>query len=461
MVAVPTPLLSISKAFILSHGCSSKLKGFPANYVLISFFLCFIYYLFLLQGKKKGRPAKKEILFRKETLGLSLANPGKQANPQKRRKRDGIVIDGPCNTTQAHSTTYQRAKEVQATLSPLFPSLIKSMLPSHVTGGFWLGLPTKFCQLHMPKVDTIFSLEDESGQLYETKYLTQKAGLSGGWRGFSMAHNLLEMDVLIFHLVQPSKFKVYIIRSQGSDEVDGALGLLKLDECRKQTDEVNGVLDTTEGNDHKNSEMVFGANVSQLDEVENTSEDLVSGIKFSESVVSFKQVNGVENFRIVVNGLVIDSELSQYDRGKYYELCLSQGSFLHEQLFEGLNSKLAAGIISETINIADAIKGSNLTTSPDGFAIWDKTLKAFGTMGMNVGFLLNRLDQLMKLALKLMRYKEVILERDRAEEELKALEAKLVQVKQTINRLDQETDIQRMHPDRLKTMFQQLAHAPW
>lgn len=219
--------------------------------------------------------------------------------------------------------------------------------------------------------------------------------------------------------------------------------------------------DTTEGNDHKNSEMVFGANVSQLDEVENTSEDLVSGIKFSESVASFKQVNGVENFRIVVNGLVIDSELSQYDRGKYYELCLSQGSFLHEQLFEGLNSKLAAGIISETINIADAIKGSNLTTSPDGFVIWDKTLKAFGTMGMNVGFLLNRLDQLMKLALKLKRYKEVILERDRAEEELKALEAKLVQVKQTINRLDQETDIQRVHPDRLKTMFQQLAHAPW
>jgi len=60
----------------------------------------------------------------------------------------------------------------------------------------------------MPKLDTTIALEDETGQLYETKYLAQKAGLSAGWRGFSIAHNLLEMDVLIFHLVQPSKFRV-------------------------------------------------------------------------------------------------------------------------------------------------------------------------------------------------------------------------------------------------------------
>ncbi|KAG4404022.1 hypothetical protein GLYMA_01G244800v4 [Glycine max] len=314
----------------------------------------------------------------------------------------GIVIDAPPCNTQA----YQRAKE---------------------------GLPKKFCNLYMPKLDTTIALEDETGQLYETKYLAQKAGLSAGWRGFSIAHNLLEMDVLIFHLVQPSKFRVYIIRSQESDELDGALVLLKSDGCRKQSD----------------------------DQVENTSEDFDSGIRFSESVVSFKQVTGVENFRIVVNGLVIDSELSKYIRNKYYELCCSQRSFLHDHLLEGLNTKLAAGIISETINIADAIKASNLTTSPDSLVIWDKTLKAFETMGMNVSFLLIRLDQLMKLALKLKRYKEVTLERDHAAEELKALEAKLLEVKQTINRLDQENDIQHMHPERLETMFQELADAPW
>lgn len=66
----------------------------------------------------------------------------------------------------------------------------------------------------------------------------------------------------------------------------------------------------SDANDHKNSGMIFCANVSHPDQVENTSEDFDSGIRFSESVVSFKQVTGVENFRIVVNGLVIDSELS-------------------------------------------------------------------------------------------------------------------------------------------------------
>lgn len=32
----------------------------------------------------------------------------------------------------------ERAEEVQANLSPQFPSFLKLMLKSHVTGGFWL-----------------------------------------------------------------------------------------------------------------------------------------------------------------------------------------------------------------------------------------------------------------------------------------------------------------------------------
>lgn len=182
--------------------------------------------------------------------------------------------------------------------------------------------------------------------------------------------------------------------------------------------------------------MIFNTNVSQSNQPENTSGDFCSevwhGIRFSESVINFKEVTGIENFSITVNGLVIDSALSKYLRTKYYELCCSQRSFLHDHLIEGLNCKLVTGIIAETINIADAIKASKLTTSPDSFFIWDKTLKAFEAMGMNVSFLLIRLDQLMKLALKSKRYKEARLERDHAEEELKTLEAKLVEVKQTI-----------------------------
>ncbi|KAJ0823973.1 putative transcription factor B3-Domain family [Helianthus annuus] len=82
------------------------------------------------------------------------------------------------------------------------------MLPSHVTGGFWLGFPKKFCDAHMPKQDETVVLLDENDQEFNTKFLVDKTGLSGGWRGFSIAHNLLEGDALVFQLVDRWKFKV-------------------------------------------------------------------------------------------------------------------------------------------------------------------------------------------------------------------------------------------------------------
>lgn len=72
----------------------------------------------------------------------------------------------------------------------------------------WQGLPKKFCCDHLLKQDTMIVLEDENGEEFETKYLAEKVGLSGGWRGFSMSHKLLEGDIVIFHVVTPSRFKV-------------------------------------------------------------------------------------------------------------------------------------------------------------------------------------------------------------------------------------------------------------
>ncbi|KAJ7967447.1 B3 domain-containing protein [Quillaja saponaria] len=422
---------------------------------------------------RRGRPPKKEQLSRKKisdlhqttddqkkAISIIIPGNGECDNPKKpiRHKRKRATVDSLYVTSQAKSSVFERAKEVQANLAPEFPSMIKCMLPSHVTGGFWLGLAKQFCQLHMPKEDTIIVLVDESGKEYETKYLAEKVGLSSGWRGFSIAHSLLEGDVLVFHLVQPSKFKVYIVRSNDSDEVDGALALLKLDGCMKQ-------MDLDDPHNCKTNSMVADSNEAQIDLSENVSEgfdpEVLDGIKLSESVINFEEVRGIENFIIVVDGLVIDSEFSEYLRTKYYELCCSQKSFLHDHLLEGLNCKLAAGIIAETINIADAIKACKITTSEDSFATWDKTLKAFEVMGMNIGFLRARLDQLINLALKSKRYKEVRLERDHAEREMKTLEAKLVEVKQTITRLDSEIGTLYMNSEKLENMFQELASAPW
>lgn len=60
----------------------------------------------------------------------------------------------------------------------------------------------------MPNKDTTVILEDEHGKQYEMKYIAHKSGLSAGWRQFSVGHNLLEGDVLVFQLVESNKFKV-------------------------------------------------------------------------------------------------------------------------------------------------------------------------------------------------------------------------------------------------------------
>lgn len=49
---------------------------------------------------------------------------------------------------------------------------------------------------------------DEEGEEYETIYLARKNGLSGGWMGFAIAHNLAYGDTLVFELVRRTAFKV-------------------------------------------------------------------------------------------------------------------------------------------------------------------------------------------------------------------------------------------------------------
>lgn len=209
------------------------------------------------------------------------------------------------------------------------------------------------------------------------------------------------------------------------------------------------------------SNILQPASDQSEDESKDPGSEILDGIRFCECFVEFKAVKSINDFSIVLNGLAIDSALSQHLRTKYYELCCSQNSFLHDSLLDGLNCRLVAGMISETINIADAIRASKLTTPLDNFAIWDKTLKAFKLMGMNVGFLQARLDQLMNLASKSRRCEEARLERTNAEEEKRVLELKLSEVSGRINKLDSEIEALEVNSDGLDVMFQELAKAPW
>ncbi|OVA15792.1 B3 DNA binding domain [Macleaya cordata] len=111
----------------------------------------------------------------------------------------------------------EKAEELESTLGNEFPSFVKPMLHSHVYRGFWLGLPVQFCKKNLPKRDETITLVDEMGEEYATNFLAQKTGLSGGWKGFSVAHGLVDGDALVFQLIKPTKFKVYIIRVNGSE----------------------------------------------------------------------------------------------------------------------------------------------------------------------------------------------------------------------------------------------------
>ncbi|XWS74455.1 hypothetical protein CRYUN_Cryun02cG0217700 [Craigia yunnanensis] len=105
------------------------------------------------------------------------------------------------------------AEDLQNSLQSGNPSFVKSMVRSHVYSCFWLGLPSKFCEDHLSKMVEDMVLEDENGSEYGATYIGKRAGLSGGWRAFALDHKLDDGDALVFELIQPTRFKIYIIRA--------------------------------------------------------------------------------------------------------------------------------------------------------------------------------------------------------------------------------------------------------
>lgn len=118
-----------------------------------------------------------------------------------------------CANPEERQEAIDAASMIESELGSTHPTFLKPMLHSHVSGGFWLGLPTHFCSMHMPKRNEWMILEDENGEDSRTLYLSGKTGLSAGWRGFSIDHGLEDGDCLVFQQVQPTRFKVYIVRA--------------------------------------------------------------------------------------------------------------------------------------------------------------------------------------------------------------------------------------------------------
>ncbi|KAI3871701.1 hypothetical protein MKW92_050049 [Papaver armeniacum] len=112
-------------------------------------------------------------------------------------------------TEEERQIAAERAQQFELSLGGAIPSFVKCMLPSHVSGCFWLGLPRNICQDHLPNHDAvIITLVDLQGVRFETRYSPQKRGLSGGWRSFALQHNLIDGDALVFELTEPTVFRV-------------------------------------------------------------------------------------------------------------------------------------------------------------------------------------------------------------------------------------------------------------
>ncbi|MCL7043597.1 hypothetical protein MKW94_021163 [Papaver nudicaule] len=340
------------------------------------------------------------------------------------------------------------------------------MLSSHVSYCFWLGLPAKFCTSNLPKEDIDMTLLDEDGKQHTVKCLPRKFGLSGGWGGFAKAHKLAPGDALVFQLVEATKFKVYIVRENGlagdtpeegnelAEVIDRNV-TLPIASSRKPEDHINEeVLDRNiilplasmrQPEDHSSEEVIDS--------------EVLERIKFSDSINEIQDVADLESFTIIVNGLNINSEISENDRTKYYELCRSQKSYLHKHITPGLNKELIAGVIRETVDIADAIRASNLSTPKDEYKAWEKRLIGFKHLGMNVEFLLSRLDVLQKLALEsedALDYNKAMIRENHAKEELSTVEKKILE----LIRFEKEVQTLKIDAQR-HAAFQSVVSSPW
>ncbi|KAI3878523.1 hypothetical protein MKX03_023973 [Papaver bracteatum] len=116
-------------------------------------------------------------------------------------------------TEEERQIAADRAQQFQLSLGVAVPSFVKCMLPCHVSGCFWLGFPRNIWD-HLPNHDAIITLVDLQVVRFETRYMSQKRGLDGGWRSFALQHNLIHGDALVFELTEPTVFRVHIIRAR-------------------------------------------------------------------------------------------------------------------------------------------------------------------------------------------------------------------------------------------------------
>ncbi|KAF0925353.1 hypothetical protein E2562_016611 [Oryza meyeriana var. granulata] len=177
-----------------------------------------------------------------------------------RNTEQGRDYTGRIASYEQQQRAFKRAERLQNRLDPENPSFVKTMVRSHVSSCFWLGLPTRFCKLHLPPREFKMVLEDEEGGEFDCVYIGNRTGLSGGWRGFAMHHNLEDGDSLVFELVEPDRFKIYVIKAADEDVNESESVDEEADGDKKDT----SAKDAAEQNDSPDAEPLKGAKRRKL-----------------------------------------------------------------------------------------------------------------------------------------------------------------------------------------------------
>lgn len=114
------------------------------------------------------------------------------------------------------------------------PTGVKVMLPSHVSGGYWLQMPCEFttCLNQEMGKHTMTLLDPDSKTEWPVIWLRRGksgGGLSGGWRGFAIDHVLSVGDVLMFEKVSTKNIMATIFRALSEAERKELKGAMDVD----------------------------------------------------------------------------------------------------------------------------------------------------------------------------------------------------------------------------------------
>ncbi|KAM0878610.1 hypothetical protein ACQ4PT_034759 [Festuca glaucescens] len=179
-----------------------------------------------------------------------------------------------------HGPAFKRASEAQEKFPGEYPRFTKCMMPSNVLRVFWLHLSRDFCRSYLPQCNTSMTLEDEDGQMDYVNYLSARDGLSGGWRGFAIDHSLKVGDTVVFELVEPTKFKVYIRRENESTTTE--------DNVRSKEDPGVTTRDSSSAPGHDIDNL---AGEEVVDDVDDDMEYPDSGIKDSDGITTRSSID--------------------------------------------------------------------------------------------------------------------------------------------------------------------------